>query len=213
MTPPCSTWSTPPPQLPATGQKAEGPRQEESFSDPRPLHRAALLAPLAHRKPISCSCCGNRQCPEPGAESRVARIETAWVFHCLRAQGSWAGPVWASGFPKMYHLRSWKEDIFQSLKTCCSPQLIYYQDHGQENSRILIPLVASPCGGWHQGAGSSGPGHPSATIRPSPAPFLSHPLSPSVSSSSNTNCLHGKSPSMTRFSTHKRKLWATDPTS
>lgn len=48
---------------------------------------------------------------------------------------------------------------------------------------------------------------------PSRAPFLSHPLSPSGSSSSNTNCLHGKSPSMTRFSTHKRKLWATDPTS
>lgn len=93
------------------------------------------------------------------------------------------------------------------------PQLIYYQDHGQENPRILIPLVSSPCGGWHQGAGSSGPDHPSATIRPSPAPFLSQPLSPSVSSSSNTNCLHGKSPSMTRFSTHKRKLWATDPTS
>ena len=95
--------------------------------------------------------------PRAWGRERVARMGRAQGFHCSRAQGSWMGPVQASGFPQMYSFRSWKEDIFQSLKMYCSPQLFYYQNHCQGNPRILIPLVSSPFGGWHQGAQSLGP--------------------------------------------------------
>lgn len=76
------------------------------------------------------------------------------------------------------------EDIFQSLKTYCSPQLFYYQDHCQGNTRILIPLVSSPCRGWHPGARCSRPClplghnpflHRSLSFSPSPPLYPSAP--------------------------------------
>lgn len=89
--------------------------------------------------------------PRAQGRQREAGMGTAQGFHSFRAQERWAGSVWASGFPKKHNFRSWKEDIFQSLKMYCSPQLFYYQDHCQRNPRILIPRVSSPFGGRRGG--------------------------------------------------------------
>lgn len=179
---------------------------------PRALAWSALPAPLAQREPFSCSCCGNRQCPEPRAESGVAGMGIAHGFHSSRAQESWAGPVWASGFPKMYNFRSWKT-CFNLSKRIAPHDYFIIRITAKETRESSSPWCLAPAEAGTRVPGTQGRAYPSATTPSSAAPFLSHPLSPSVSSSSNTNCLHGKSPSMTRFSTHKGKLWATDPTS
>lgn len=109
MTPLHFTWCV----LPATGWKGQGKRRVSPNprrpgtalhpSHPWPTERAYFLPSLQQQA-----------VPRARAESRVARIGTAWDFHCSRAQGGWASPVWASGFPKMYNFRSWKEDIFST---------------------------------------------------------------------------------------------------
>lgn len=136
-------------------------------------------------------------------------------FSLLRGLGELGGPCSGKRFsPQMYNFRSWKEDIFQSLKNALSPaaQLFYYQDHCQGNPRILIPLVWSPFGGWHQGAQELvDPAHPSATIHPSLAPFLSYPLSPSLYPPAPTQPLHGKSPSTFRSVTIQEKTVGDRP--
>lgn len=158
-----------------------------------------LACTLSPQGAFFFSCCSNRQSPPE-----------SWGSHCSRVLRKLARP----SLGKAAHPKCSVSDIFQSLKMYCS-QLFYDQNHCQGNPRILISLVPSPCR-ERLAPGPEGLRTVPTLCRPlipSRAPFLSHPLSPSASSSSNTNCLHGKSPSMTRFSTHKRKLWATDPTS
>lgn len=134
-----------------------------------------------------------------------------WGFHCSRVLGKLGRPCLGKQLTPNVQFQ-----IFSNPSKYTAPQLFYDQDHCQGNPRSLISLVPSPCrerlAPGPRGLRTDG-AHPLPPLIPSRAPFLSHPLSPSASSSSNTNCLHGKSPSMTRFSTHKRKLWATDPTS
>lgn len=162
---------------------------------PASLHRGTLRPKGAS----FFSCCSNRQSPE------------LWGFHCSRVLG------------KLGRLCLGKQltPKCSSFRHILIPQNILLPNYfmaripAKKTLESSFPPVPSPC----RERLAPGPGGfrtvPTLYLPliPSRAPFLSHPLSPSGSSSSNTNCLHGKSPSMTRFSTHKRKLWATDPTS
>lgn len=133
-------------------------------------------------------------------------------FSLLRGPGSWAGPVQGSGFPKCTILGVGRKTFFNPSKCIVPAQLFYYQDHCQGNPENPHSPGVEPLRGWHQGAQELRTVPTSSSQSIPHWPLLSYPLS-LVSSSSNTNCLHGKPPSMTRSSTHKRKLWATDPTS
>lgn len=132
-------------------QKRRAWGREESFSEAPCLLWVCALRTLGPERASFLQLLRQQAVPRAQGRKRVAGMGTAQGFHSSRAQESWAGPVWASGFPKKYNFRSWKEDIFQFLKMYCSPQLFYYQDHCQGNLRILVPLVSSPRGGWHQG--------------------------------------------------------------
>lgn len=172
---------------------------------------SALQCPWL-REPLSCSCFGNVQCPEPPGGVLGGRDGNGrGAFYCSRAQGSRAGSFWVNGLPKTYNFKSWKEDIFQPLYMYCSHNYFMIRLIAKETGESSFPWCLAPAEAGTRAARDRA--YLSRHNPLLPAPFLSHPLSPSVSSSSNTNCLHGKSPSMTRFSTHKRKLWATDPTS
>lgn len=150
MTPPCFARSIPP----ATGEKGQSKKRVSLSSG---CSQPGLHSPGPERTSF-LQLLWQQAVPRAQGREWMARMGTAPGFHCSRAQGSWAGPVQASGFPQMYNSRSWKT-FFSPLKYIVSPppQLFYYQDHCQGNPRILIPLVSSPCRGWHRGAQSLGP--------------------------------------------------------
>lgn len=178
-------------------REGRGAQRSQASLDPC-TQPACTVAPSALREPLSLVAAATGRAPSSG------------VFTAQGFWESWAGSAWANSLPPNAQFQT-----YSNPSKYTAPQLFYGQDHRQENPRFLISPVPSPC----RERLAPGPGGfrmvPTLCLPliPSRAPFLSHPLSPSASSSSNTNCLHGKSPSMTRFSTHKRKLWATDPTS
>lgn len=171
--------------------------------------------PSAQREPLSCSCCGNRQCPEPGAESRWPGWEQPEVFTAPRARGAGRALFREAASPKCTILGVGRKTFFNPSK-CIVPRRPTILLSGS-----LPRKSENPHSPGVEPLRRLAPGCSELRTVPTPRPqsiphwlpfflTLSPPL---VSSSSNTNCLHGKSPSMTRFSTHKRKLWATDPTS